>query len=162
MYLAEQRKVDKNKIVIRGGSAGGYTTLEALSQAKIFAAGASYYGVADLLLLIKDTHKFEANYLDSLIGPYPEKKDLYAERSPINHAERISCPVIFFQGAQDKVVPLNQAQCMYEALKQRGIKSELIIYDNEEHGFRQSETIRDSFEKELQFYLDAFEQNKIN
>lgn len=155
-YLAHQKKVDEDKIVIRGGSAGGYTTLEALAKSDIFAAGASYYGVADLELLARDTHKFEARYLDSLVGPYPERKDLYIERSPIHHAEEISCPVIFFQGAKDKIVPLNQAETMYETIKKLGIKTELIIYENEEHGFRQAETLRDSMEKELKFYLEAF------
>lgn len=161
-YLAQQGKVDTNKIVIRGSSAGGFTTLLALTSSSIFAAGASYYGVADLELLVRDTHKFEASYLDSLIGPYPERQDLYRERSPINHADKISCPVIFFQGAKDKVVPPNQAQMMDEALRKRGIKTELIIYENEEHGFRQAETIKDSLEKELKFYLETFEANRLN
>jgi dipeptidyl aminopeptidase/acylaminoacyl peptidase len=157
MYLAEKGYIDPKKIVIRGGSAGGYTTLQALVHSKVFAAGASYYGVSDLELLIRDTHKFEANYLDSLIGPYPERQDLYLERSPIHYAEKISCPVIFFQGGKDKVVPLNQTQKMYEALQKQGIKSKLVIYENEEHGFRQIESIKDSLEQELQFYLEAFE-----
>ena len=156
LYLAKQNKVDVNKVVIRGASAGGFTTLEALCQSNIFAAAACYYGVTNLELLIRDTHKFEANYLDSLIGPYPERKDLYFERSPLHHSDKINCPVIFFQGGKDKVVPPNQSQALYEALQKRGVKSKLILYENEEHGFRQAETIRDSLEKELHFYLEVF------
>ncbi len=152
-YLAEMKKVDPKKIFIRGGSAGGFTSLAALAHSDIFAAGASYYGVADLELLQKDTHKFEAHYLDSLIGPYPEKKALYKERSPLFNAESISSPVIFFQGGEDPVVPKNQTEAMFEALQKRKIISAFILYEKEEHGFRQPENVQDSLEKELQFYL---------
>lgn len=156
LYLASIGKVDPEKMVIRGGSAGGYTTLAALAFTNTFVAGASYYGVADLELLAKDTHKFESCYLDSLIGPYPEAKGIYAERSPLQHAHKINCPVIFFQGGADKVVPPNQAEVMYNALKARGIRTELIIYPEEEHGFRSAHNQQDSLEKEQAFYLDVF------
>lgn len=155
-YLAKIGKVNAGQIVIRGGSAGGFTTLTALTRTKIFAAGASYCGVSDLELLVQDTHKFESNYLDTLIGPYPARKDLYVERSPIHNADKISSPVIFFQGEKDKVVPPNQAYVLYEALQKRGVESKLVLYKNEEHGLRQSENIQDSLEQELQFYLKAF------
>ncbi len=152
-FLINQKKVDSKRIFIRGGSAGGYTTLAALAHSSIFAGGASYYGVADLELLLNDTHKFEAHYLDSLIGPFPEKKNLYKERSPLFHAEHISSPVIFFQGGKDLIVPPQQTKMMFEALKKKGIPTQLIIYEEEEHGFRQAANIQDSLEKELQFYL---------
>ncbi len=155
-YLAKRGDIDPKRCVIRGGSAGGYTTLAALTFTQAFCAGASYYGVGDLELLAKDTHKFEAHYLDSLIGPYPERLDLYEARSPLKHAEHISCPVIFFQGGKDKVVPPNQAESMFHALKAKGIPTKLILYPDEEHGFRQAETIRDSLEKELKFYQELF------
>lgn len=156
LYLADQGKVDRNKMVIRGGSAGGYTTLAALAFTRTFVAGASYYGVADLELLAKDTHKFESQYLESLLGAYPAHKMIYEERSPINHADKISCPVIFFQGGADKVVPPNQAEVMHAALKRHGIKTELILYPEEEHGFRSAENQEDSLKREQQFYLEVF------
>lgn len=154
LYLSKRGDIDPNRCFIRGGSAGGYTTLASLAFTSVFRAGASYYGVGDLELLAKDTHKFESRYLDSLIGPYPERRDLYQARSPLKHADRISCPVIFFQGGKDKVVPPNQAESMAKALQQKGIPTKLILYPDEEHGFRQAETIRDSLEKELQFYQE--------
>lgn len=154
-FLARRGDVDPDKCLIRGGSAGGYTTLAALAFTKAFRAGASYYGVGDPELLAKDTHKFESRYLDSLIGPYPSRRDLYDARSPLKHAQNITCPVIFFQGGKDKVVPPNQAEAMMEALQRNNIPTKLILYPEEEHGFRQADTIRDSLEKELQFYLDV-------
>lgn len=152
-YLVQQKKADPKKLAIRGGSAGGYTTLAALTFGKTFTVGASYYGVSDLSALVEETHKFESRYLDSLIGPYPAQKKLYEERSPLFHVEKLKCPVIFFQGSEDLVVPLNQAEKMYEALKKRGIPTELIVYEGEQHGFRKAQNIRDSLEKELAFYL---------
>lgn len=154
-YLIDKNLVDPKKIFIRGGSAGGFTTLVALTKTDLFAAGASYYGVSDLELLLKDTHKFEAEYLDSLIGSYSTQKELYTERSPINHTSEIHTPVIFFQGGMDKVVPVNQAEVMYNALKKRGIRTEMIIYPEEEHGFRQTPNVKDSLERERQFYLNS-------
>lgn len=105
LYLARERKVDRDRLAIRGGSAGGYTTLCAITFRDVFKAGASYFGLSDLEAFVKDTHKFESRYLDRLIGPYPERQDLYRERSPIHFVDRISCPTIFFQGLEDKVVP---------------------------------------------------------
>src|SRR5262249_47370913 len=116
-YLVEQGEVDGKRLAIRGGSAGGYTTLTALTFRDVCRAGASYYGVSDLELLAKDTHKFESRYLDRLIGPYPERKDLYVQRSPIHYTDGLSCPVILFQGLEDKVVPPNQAELMVAALR---------------------------------------------
>lgn len=156
-YLIHQGKVDPKKIAITGGSAGGYTTLAALTFGKTFTVGASYYGVSDLSALALETHKFEARYLDGLVAPYPKGKAIYQARSPLFAADKLHCPVIFFQGREDKVVPLNQAEKMHQALKDRGILTELILYEGEQHGFRKAENIRDSLEKELKFYLRAWE-----
>lgn len=159
-YLVERGLVDPQKLAITGGSAGGYTTLAALTFGTTFTVGASYYGVSDLEGLVKDTHKFESSYLEGLIGPYPQRKDLYEQRSPLHFAERLNCPVIFFQGREDKIVPPNQAEKMYQALKKRGISTELIIYEGEQHGFRKAETIQDSLEKEARFYLRVFNRGQ--
>jgi dipeptidyl aminopeptidase/acylaminoacyl peptidase len=155
-YLVDQKKADPKKLAIRGGSAGGYTTLAALTFGKTFTVGASYYGVSDLTALAEETHKFEARYLDSLVGPYPAQKKLYEARSPLYHFDKLKCPVIFFQGAEDLIVPLNQAEKMYDALKKRGIMTELVVYEKEQHGFRIAQNIRDSLEKELAFYLKSW------
>lgn len=155
-YLVKEKKADPKKLAIRGGSAGGYTTLAALTFGKTFTVGASYYGVSDLTALAKETHKFEARYLDSLIGPYPAQKKLYDDRSPLYHVEKLKCPVIFFQGSEDLVVPLNQAEKMYEALKKSGVMTQLVVYEGEQHGFRKAQNIRDSLEKELAFYLKVW------
>ena len=157
-FLIAQGKVDPSKIAIRGGSAGGYTTLAALTFGKTFTVGASYYGVSDLAALAKETHKFESRYLDELIGPYPADQAIYKERSPLFHVNQLHCPVIFFQGAEDRVVPVNQTQLMYDALKARGIKTELVIYPEEQHGFRKTENIKDSLLRELAFYLDVWDR----
>lgn len=156
VYLVQQKKADPKKLAIRGGSAGGYTTLAALTFGKTFTVGASYYGVSDLSALAEETHKFESHYLDSLVGPYPAQKKIYEARSPLYNVEKIKCPVIFFQGAEDLVVPLNQAEKMYEALKKQGIMSELVVYEGEQHGFRKAHNIRNSLEKELAFYLKTW------
>lgn len=155
-YLIQQKKVDPSKIAIRGGSAGGYTTLAALTFGSVFTVGASYYGIGDLTALAEETHKFESRYLDSLVGPYPAAKTLYEERSPLFHVDKLRCPVIFFQGSEDLVVPQTQAEKMYKALQSRGIQTELVIYEGEQHGFRQAHNIRDSLEKELAFYLKVW------
>lgn len=144
-----------DKMVIRGSSAGGFTVLAALTFHDVFAAGASYYGIGDLETLARDTHKFEARYLDRLVGPYPERSDVYRQRSPIHHAEQLSCPVIFFQGLEDKVVPPNQARAMVEALQSRSIPVELITFANEGHGFRRAENTASALQQELQFYRDV-------
>jgi dipeptidyl aminopeptidase/acylaminoacyl peptidase len=155
-FLIDQGLVDPEKIAITGGSAGGYTTLAALTFTDLFTVGASYYGVSDLALLAKETHKFESRYLDSLVGPYPERLDLYEERSPLQHVERLNRPVVFFQGLEDKIVPPNQAEIMYEALKERNIPTKLITYEGEQHGFRKAQSIVHSLKEELAFYLKVF------
>lgn len=151
-HLAEQGEADEARLAIRGSSAGGYATLCALTFHEGFAAGASYYGVADAEALTRDTHKFEARYLDRLIGPYPEQADLYRERSPINHVERLRSPVILFQGLEDEVVPPNQAEMMAAALKRNGIPHAYLPFAGEQHGFRRADTNIRCLEAELYFY----------
>jgi dipeptidyl aminopeptidase/acylaminoacyl peptidase len=155
-FLVKRGEVDANRIIIRGGSAGGYTTLAALTFRNFFKAGASYFGVSDLEAIARDTHKFESRYLDSLVGPYPEKLDVYRERSPINFVQRLSCPVIFFQGSEDKVVPPNQAETMVKALRQKGVPVAYLLFKGEQHGFRKAENLRRSLEAELYFYSMIF------
>jgi dipeptidyl aminopeptidase/acylaminoacyl peptidase len=155
-YLADKGLVDGGKMAIAGGSAGGYTTLCALTFRNVFHAGASYYGVSDLEALAEDTHKFESRYLDGLIGAYPEKKDVYQARSPINFTDRLSCPVIFFQGLEDKIVPPNQAKMMVEAIKAKGLPVAYVAYEGEQHGFRQAENIKRTLDGELYFYGRVF------
>jgi dipeptidyl aminopeptidase/acylaminoacyl peptidase len=151
-YLAERGEADRARLAITGGSAGGYTTLCALTFRDVFTAGASHFGVSDLEALATDTHKFESRYLDSLVGPYPERKDLYVARSPIHHVERLSCPVIFTQGLEDPVVPPNQAERMVEALKQKGIPVAYVPFAGERHGYRKAENIKRALDAELYFY----------
>jgi dipeptidyl aminopeptidase/acylaminoacyl peptidase len=151
-YLVNKGLVDKDKLIIEGGSAGGYTTLAALTFTDVFKVGGSYFGVSDLELLTLDGHKYEARYLDSLIGPYPAQKSLYHERSPLFHTEKLSCPVLFLQGGMDKIVPPNQAEKMYEALLKKKIPTAYILFEEEAHGFRSSQNIVTSFEAELYFY----------
>ncbi|MEX2106414.1 MAG: S9 family peptidase [Solirubrobacterales bacterium] len=151
-FLAESGEVDRERMAIRGGSAGGYATLCALVFHDVFAAGASYYGVADPEALARDTHKFESRYLDGLIGPYPERADLYHERSPINFVEQLRAPVILFQGLEDEVVPPNQAETMVAALKRNGVPHAYLAFAGEQHGFRRSETEIRCLEAELYFY----------
>ncbi|HEY9908293.1 MAG TPA: S9 family peptidase [Thermosynechococcaceae cyanobacterium] len=155
-YLAERGEVDGDRLVINGGSAGGYTTLCALTFRDTFKAGASYYGVSDLEALATDTHKFESRYLDSLIGPYPERRDLYIERSPIHATDRLSCPVIFFQGDEDKIVPPNQAEMMVNALRAKNLPVAYILYAGEQHGFRKAENIKRTLDGEFYFYSRVF------
>lgn len=151
-HLAEQGLVDGARSVITGGSAGGYTVLAALTFHDYFRGGASYYGVSDLAALARDTHKFESRYLDSLIGPYPERADLYRERSPIFHVDRLSAPVIFFQGDEDMAVPPSQAESMVEALRQKGVPVGYLLFSGEQHGFRQGANIKRALDAELYFY----------
>jgi dipeptidyl aminopeptidase/acylaminoacyl peptidase len=155
-YLAEQGKVDGNRLVIAGGSAGGYTTLCALTFTDTFKAGASYYGVSDLKALAEDTHKFESRYLDGLIGRYPEEAELYQARSPIHAVDRLNCPVIFFQGDEDKIVPPNQAEMMVEALKKKGLPVSYVLFEGEQHGFRKAENIKRALDGEFYFYSRVF------
>ncbi|MBD1911797.1 MULTISPECIES: S9 family peptidase [unclassified Leptolyngbya] len=155
-YLAKHKRVDGDRLCIDGGSAGGYTTLAALAFRDVFKAGASYYGVSDLEALARDTHKFESRYLDGLIGPYPEAKEVYEARSPIHHIDKLSCPVIFFQGDEDKIVPPNQAEMMVNALKEKGLPVAYVLYEGEQHGFRKSENIKRTLDGELYFYAQVF------
>ena len=156
-FLAGQGKADGDRAVIRGGSAGGYTTLAALTfHPEVFKAGASYYGVSDLEVLEIDTHKFESRYSHSLIGPYPAAKDLYRARSPIHAIDRLSCPLILFQGLEDKVVPPNQSQMMADAARAKGLPVAYLAFEGEQHGFRKAQTIIRSLEAELYFYGAVF------
>jgi dipeptidyl aminopeptidase/acylaminoacyl peptidase len=156
-YLGEQKKIDPARVAITGGSAGGYTTLCAVAfRGDKFAAGASYYGVSDPTSLAQDTHKFESRYLDGLIGPYPASKQTYEDRSPLVHAGKISCPVIFFQGLEDKVVPPSQSVAMVEALKKNGVPVSYLEFAGEQHGFRQAATIKTCLETELAFFCRVF------
>src|SRR5258708_231008 len=139
-------------LMISGGSAGGYTTLAALAFRDVFRAGASYYGIADLEALARDTHKFESHYLDRLVGPYPRDRQLYIERSPIHAVEGFSVPVIFFQGEDDKVVPPNQAEMMVAALKRKQLPFGYFLFAGEQHGFRKAATIKRALDAELYFY----------
>ena len=154
--MVAQGRADAARLMIRGGSAGGYTTLAALTFHSTFSAGASYYGISDIEVLAHDTHKFESRYLDSLIGPYPAAKDLYVNRSPIHFTDRLSCPLILFQGLDDKVVPPNQSAMMAEALRKKGVKVAYVTFEGEQHGFRKAENIIRALEEELAFYRDVF------
>lgn len=156
LYLAKQGRVDGDRLCIDGGSAGGYTTLAALAFRDVFKAGASYYGVSDLEALAQETHKFESRYLDGLVGPYPAAKDVYVARSPIHHIDQLSCPIIFFQGDEDKIVPPNQAEMMVDALKAKGLPVAYVLYEGEQHGFRKAENIKRTLDGELYFYARVF------
>lgn len=152
LFAVEQGLADVKRLAIMGESAGGYTTLAALTFKQVFAVGASYYGISNLELLTKDTHKFESRYLDALIGPYPESKQEYITRSPIHSLDKLTCPTIFFQGLDDLVVPPNQAEMMVQALRVRGICVAYVPYEGEGHGFRKAENIRKSLEHQLYFF----------
>ncbi len=152
-YLVTQGKADVRRLVVRGGSAGGYTSLAALTfYPGVFRAGASYYGISDVEVLVHDTHKFEARYLDTLIGPYPAMRDTYRARSPIHHVDRLACALILFQGLEDKVVPPNQSQMMADAVRAKGLPVEYLTFEGEQHGFRRADTIVRALEAELAFY----------
>jgi dipeptidyl aminopeptidase/acylaminoacyl peptidase len=155
-YLVDEGLVDGGRVAVRGGSAGGYTTLCALAFRDFFKAGASYFGVGDPAALARDTHKFESRYLDSLIGPYPEAAALYQERSPVHHTDRLNCALILFQGLEDRVVPPNQAESMYEAVRSRGLPVAYLPFEGEGHGFRNAATIVRAAEAELAFYGTVF------
>lgn len=155
-YLVARGAVDGDRLCIDGGSAGGYTTLAALTFRNTFKAGASYYGVSDLEALAQDTHKFESRYLDGLIGKYPEQKQIYLERSPIHHIDQLSCPLIFFQGDEDKIVPPNQAEMMVNALQAKGLPVAYVLFAGEQHGFRKAENIKRALDGELYFYSRVF------
>ncbi len=155
-YLVEQGLADGERLAIRGGSAGGYTTLCALTFYDTFSAGASHFGVSDVEALARETHKFESRYLDSMIGPYPEAKETYIARSPIHFTDQINCPLILFQGLEDKVVPPNQAEIMFEAVKAKGIPVAYVAFPGEQHGFRSAENIKRALDGELYFYGQIF------
>jgi dipeptidyl aminopeptidase/acylaminoacyl peptidase len=151
-WLADQGLADRSRLIIRGGSAGGFTTLAAHAFHDTFAAGASLFGISDLTILANETHKFESRYLDQVIGPYPEQASLYEQRSPINHLDNFSAPLIMLQGLEDKVVPPNQSEMIYEALRTRGIPTAYVTFEGEGHGFRQAENIIHAIEAERYFY----------
>jgi dipeptidyl aminopeptidase/acylaminoacyl peptidase len=150
--LVEAGEVDPKKVAIRGGSAGGYTVLNALLRSDVFAVGANYYGVADLTPFIEITHDFEARYLDSLIGPYPERADLYQERSPLTYADNLSTPLIIFQGSEDPIVPPSQSELFRDVCQRKGIKHKYFPFEGESHGFVKAETIITAAEEELLFF----------
>ena len=155
-YLAERGEVDPERLIITGGSAGGYTTLGALTFRNRFKAGASHFGISNLESMARDTHKYESQYLTGLLGPYPERQDIYYERSPINFPERLSCPVIFFQGLEDKVVPPDQAETMVDAIRAKRIPVAYVAFAGEQHGFRQAKNIKRALDGELYFYSKVF------
>jgi dipeptidyl aminopeptidase/acylaminoacyl peptidase len=155
-WLADQALVDRDRLLIRGGSAGGLTTLCALAFHDVFKAGASYYGVSDLKGLDADSHKFESHYNEYLIAPAPQADALYQQRSPINHTDKLNRPMIFFQGLDDKVVPPQQSEVMVDALRARGVPVAYITLEGEGHGFRKADSIVQTLEAELYFYLRVF------
>ena len=155
-YCANQGWADPDRLIIVGGSAGGYTTLCALTFRDVFKAGCSSYGIGDLTALANDTHKFESRYLDKLIGRWPEDAEIYRKRSPINAADRLNCPILFLQGEEDKVVPPNQAEAMVDALRDKKLPVGYLLFEGEGHGFRRAETIRRALEAELSFYAQIF------
>jgi dipeptidyl aminopeptidase/acylaminoacyl peptidase len=153
---------DPERSVITGGSAGGYTVLAALSGSDVFRGGASHYGVSDVAALARDTHKFESRYLDWLIGPYPAEEALYRDRSPLTHADKITRPVIFFQGADDKVVPPNQTEMMVDALRRRGVPTGYLLFAGEGHGFRRAENVKRALDAELYFYAELVFRTRLS
>ncbi|MBI3228798.1 MAG: S9 family peptidase, partial [Burkholderiales bacterium] len=155
-YCAEQGWADADKLVIRGGSAGGFTTLCALIFHDVFKAGASLYGVTDLAALDEDSHKFESHYNEYLIGPRAQAQEIYRQRSPIHHVDRLKKPMIFLQGLEDRVVPPAQSQCMVAAMRKNGVPVAYLEFAGEGHGFRQAANIERSLEAELGFYAKVF------
>jgi len=155
-YLIEKGEVDQNRVAIAGGSAGGYTTLASLVFTDVYKAGASHFGLSELEVFAGETHKFESRYMDGLLGSYPEAKEIYYKRSPINFTNQLSCPVIFFQGLDDKIVPPNQAELMVEALKKKGLPVAYIAFEGEGHGFRMAQNIKRSLDGEFYFYSRVF------
>jgi dipeptidyl aminopeptidase/acylaminoacyl peptidase len=155
-YLVAQGLVDGNRLAIAGGSAGGFTTLCALTFHDTFKAGASYFGVSDLEALAKDTHKFESRYLDGLVGDYPEQREIYIKRSPIHHTHLLACPMILLQGLDDPVVPPSQSQMMFEAVRARELPVAYITFAGEQHGFRKAENNQRALEAEFYFYSKVF------
>ena len=165
-HVIAEGLADGERAVITGGSAGGYTVLAALARSDVFGdvfrGGASYYGVGDVAALARDTHKFESRYLDWLIGPYPERDDLYRERSPLNYADKVRRPVIFFQGSDDRVVPPNQTEMMVEALRRQGVPVGYLLFAGEAHGFRRAENIKRALDAELYFYAELIFRTRLS
>ncbi len=155
-YLVSRGLADPDRLAIRGGSAGGYTTLAALAFKDTFGAGGNLFGVSDIAALAEDTHKFESRYEAQLVGPWPEAADLYRERSPINHLDGFNCPLITFQGLEDVVVPPAQSKAIMDALEERGIPNAYLEFEGEQHGFRRAENIITVFNAELSFYGQVF------
>ncbi len=155
-YLVKQGEVDGERLAITGGSAGGYTTLCALTFRDTFKAGASYFGISNLEALAQETHKFESHYTDRMVAPYPAKKEVYYERSPINFVDQVSCPIILFQGLEDRVVPPNQSEKFYNAVRAKGLPTAYIPFEGEQHGFRKAENLKRSIEAEFYFYSRIF------
>jgi len=163
-YLVDRAEVDGSRLLIRGGSAGGYTTLCALTFTDAFTAGTSYFGISDLEpFATGETHKFESRYEHTLVGPYPEQAEVYRERSPINHVDRLSTPMLLLQGADDEVVPPSQAEVMVEALARKGLPYAYLLFEGEGHGFRKADTIVAAIEAELSFYAQilGFERDDV-
>ena len=156
LHLVERGLADGARLIIRGSSAGGFTTLLALTTREAFSAGASYYGICELEALMRDTHKFESRYLDTLIGAFPAAADLYRERSAINHIDGLSAPMIVMQGLDDEIVPPNQAEMMVNALREKGLPVAYLTFEGERHGFRKAENIRRALDAELYFYSRVF------
>ncbi len=155
-HLVQGGEADANRLAIRGGSAGGFTTINAVTFRDVFKAGASYYGISDLEVFAQDTHKFESRYLETLIGPYPERRDRYYNRSAIHFLDRLHTPLILFQGLDDKIVPPNQAELIVQALRSNGRPVAYMPFEGEQHGFRQAKNIQRSLEAELYFYSKIF------
>jgi dipeptidyl aminopeptidase/acylaminoacyl peptidase len=156
-FLADEGSADAERTWVEGGSAGGYVVLCALAfEPRAFAAGVSLFGVGDVEALVRDTHKFEARYFETLVGPYPERADLYRARSPVHFADRVERPVLLLQGLDDEVVPPNQAEAMVEVLERKGIPHAYIAFEGEGHGFRRQENIRRTLEATLDFVARVF------
>jgi len=153
----EAGAADPDRVAIAGGSAGGYTTLCALTMRDYFRAGANHFGISDLVPFAQDTHKFESRYLDTLVGPWPEAADLYRERSPLTHVDNLNCPLIVFQGLEDKIVPPNQSELIVEAVRKKGLPVAYLAFEGEQHGFRQATNIKRSLEGESYFYSQVFD-----
>lgn len=151
-FLVDAGRVDGDRLLIHGGSAGGYTTLCAATFTDVFAAGASYFGIADTMVFVEETHKFESRYTDGLFGPWPDTEEVYRDRSPVLHAEQLATPLIIFQGLEDKIVPPDQAEIMVAALREKRVPHAYVPYEGEQHGFRRAENVRRTSEAELYFY----------
>jgi dipeptidyl aminopeptidase/acylaminoacyl peptidase len=155
-FLIDEGLVDPKRIAVTGGSAGGYTVLLSLTKRDFYNAGSSQYGIGDLELFIQETHKFESRYCETLVGPYPQRVDIYRDRSAVRFADHLACPVILFQGLEDKVVPPDQAETFVAACKAKGLPYAYVAYEGEQHGFRQDKNIKRTLEGELYFYSRIF------